>query len=204
MDGFASSRMIQGDSLDLIRRSPHRFDLIVTDPPYAFGGDGPEHALSATVAIVLRESAKRLNRGCWMLVFCASSWRSIAYTVESVRGVVQPIRIGSWHKPRARTKVNTPGWQWASVLVVAFRKGKGSVMPTSILDHIEAEPLMKGRRAELPQKVCDWAVAPFAIPGRMFLDPFAGSGALVEAAHRVGMQAVGFERMIATGLEGVR
>jgi hypothetical protein len=34
------------------------FDLIVTDPPYAFGGSGTEHAISATVATVLRESAQ--------------------------------------------------------------------------------------------------------------------------------------------------
>jgi len=68
-------------------------DLIVTDPPYAFGGSGAEHALSATVAIVLRESALRLKRGRWMLVMCAASWRSTAYMVESVRGVLDPVRI---------------------------------------------------------------------------------------------------------------
>jgi DNA modification methylase len=56
-----------------------------------------------------------------------------------------------------------------------------------------AEPVKNGRRAQLPQSVCDWAVAPYAVPGGTFLDPFAGSGALVQAAERAGMRATGFE-----------
>jgi hypothetical protein len=47
--------------------------LIATDPPYAFGGTGDEHAISATVATVLREAARRLAKGRWMLVMCAAS-----------------------------------------------------------------------------------------------------------------------------------
>ena len=63
----------RGDALDLISAFAETPDLIVTDPPYAFGGSGDEHALSATVAVVLRESAKRLAKGRWMLVMCAAS-----------------------------------------------------------------------------------------------------------------------------------
>lgn len=54
--------ILKGDALDLISQFDREPDLIVTDPPYAFGGAGGEHALSATVAIVLRESAKRLSK----------------------------------------------------------------------------------------------------------------------------------------------
>jgi DNA modification methylase len=56
-----------------------------------------------------------------------------------------------------------------------------------------AAPIYNGRRAQLPAEVAEWAVAPFAIPGGNFLDPFAGSGALVNAAERHGMNALGFE-----------
>lgn len=184
----------QGDSLDLLSELAETPDLIVTDPPYAFGGAGDEHAISATVAVVLRESAHRLKKGGWMLVFCASSWRSTAYMAEAVRGIVEPVRIGSWHKPSARTKARTPGWQWASVNVVAMRKGKADGVPHEFLDWIVAPPVTRGRRAELPREVADWAVAPFATPGGLMLDPFAGSGALIESAARAGMRAIGFER----------
>jgi DNA modification methylase len=187
--------ILVGDALDLVLAFDQEPHLIVTDPPYAFGGSGDEHALSATVAVVLREAALRLKKGRWMLVMCASSWRSTAYMVEAVRGVLDPIRIGTWCKPVARTKTRTTGWQWASVNVVAFRKGKAENPESAdVLDHITAAPIMNGRRAELPPEVAEWAVRPFAVVGGLFLDPFAGSGAFLRAAESAGMDAVGFEK----------
>lgn len=189
--------IIRGNAIDLIETVPLRsLDLIVTDPPYAFGGSGDEHAISAAVAVTLREAAMRLKQGCWMLVMCASSWRSISYMVESVRGICAPVRIGMWHKPVAKTKVKTPGWQWSSVAVVAMRRGPKNaegLEPADTLDYIVKSPVMNGRRAQLPSEVADWLVSPFAITGGAFLDPFAGSGVLVEAATRNGMLATGFE-----------
>jgi DNA modification methylase len=192
------TNILRGDSLDLIQQLDESPQLIVTDPPYAFGGGPEEHAISATVAIVLRESAARLEKGRWMLVMCAASWRSTAYMVESVRGLVEPVRIATWCKPKSRTKVSTGGWLWASVNVIAFRKGKAEEkVPSPILDHITAEPVMNGRRAELPMEVARWMVAPYAVHGGLFLDPFAGSGALVRAADEFGMRAIGYERQAA-------
>lgn len=188
--------LLRGHALDLIEKIEFVPDLIATDPPYAFGGTGEEHAISATVATVLRESARRLAKGRWMLVMCAASWRSTAYMVESVRGIVEPVRIATWCKPKARTKVQTVGWAWASVNVIAFRKGKALDLepPTfAFLDHITAAPVMNGRRSELPPEVANWMVAPYAVAGGFMLDPFGGSGALVKAADEFGMHSVGFE-----------
>jgi DNA modification methylase len=194
----ADPALLRGDSLDLIQQLTEQPDLIVTDPPYAFGGSGDEHALSATVAVVLRESAQRLKKGRWMLIMCAASWRSTAYMVESVRGILDPVRIATWCKPAARTKVSTSGWLWASVNVIAFRKGKAEDSSSSgTLDHITAPPLVRGRRAELPPEVARWMVEPYAVPGGLFLDPFAGSGAIVQAAAGCGMRTIGYERQAA-------
>lgn len=60
---------LEGDALDLIQSFTEPIDLLVTDPPYAFGGSGGEHALSATVAVVLREAARRLASGSWAVIF---------------------------------------------------------------------------------------------------------------------------------------
>ncbi len=185
----------KGDALELVLLEEGRPDLIVTDPPYAFGGGGTEHELSATVAVVLRESAQRLQKGRWMIVMCASSWRSTHYMVDAVRGIVDPQRIATWCKPAAKTKARTVGWKWASVNVIAFRKGKAldDAGNCDELDHILAAPLTVGRRAELPPEVAAWAVRPFAVPGGAMWDPFAGSGALLKAAEDAGMKAIGFE-----------
>jgi len=196
--GVGSGRqtgVIAGDALDLIAGIPTKsLDLVATDPPYAFGGDGAEHELSATVAVVLREAALRVKAGGHMVTMMASSWRSTSYAVEAVRGVMTPTRIGTWVKPAAKSKVRTPGWAWATVNVLVFRRGKATTgTAVDDLDWISCPPVGGGRRAELPSAVADWAVAPYATAGGWGLDPFAGSGALVDAMSRAGMDALGFE-----------
>lgn len=153
---------------------------------------------TATVAVTLREAASRLRKGHWAIVYCASSWRSTQYMVDAMRGVLSPVRMATWVKPAARTKVRTPGWAWSSVNVMAFRKGKSEVgEPSSELDWIEAEPVKNGRRAELPSVVAEWSIRPFVVPGGLAVDPFAGSGALLKAAESLGMRALGFENKVA-------
>lgn len=194
--------LVEGHALDLIEGIHETdLDLVATDPPYAFGGEGDEHAVSAAVATVLREAAHRMARGAWMVVFCASSWRSTAYMIEATRGILEPVRMGHWLKPEARTRVKTVGWSWASVTVLVLRRpgtrtktAKGR--PVELLDYIVEAPLKGGRRAALPGRVCDWALAPFADPGGLMLDPFAGSGALCKAAAAAGMAGLGFERRL--------
>lgn len=189
-----TTQMIKSDALDGVLGLTEPIDLLMSDPPYAFGGDGAEHELSATVAVTLREAATRLRKGHWAVVYCASSWRSTQYMVDAVRGILTPVRFGTWVKPVAKTKVRTPGWAWTSVNVIAFRRGKALVGgPVDDLDWIEAEPVRNGRRAELPPAVADWSIRPFVVAGGLAVDPFAGSGALLDAADRLGMNAVGFE-----------
>jgi site-specific DNA-methyltransferase (adenine-specific) len=189
----------RGHSLDLIEGIAKKsLDLLATDPPYAFGGRGAEHALSATVATVLRESAYRLKPGGWAVIFCASSWRSTFYMVEATRGILDPIRTGTWAKPVVQTKVRTPGWAWATVNVLVMRRPGGDrglyKPPDEAASDFIVEPVIRnGRRAQLPMSVARWAVQPYALEGGTMLDPFAGSGALVQAAKEAGMDALGFE-----------
>lgn len=190
--------IVQGHAMDLLGQLGVRPAVVCTDPPYAFGGDGDEHAISATVATVLRESAMRLQRGGWFVVMCAASLRSEDYMRESIRGCgLTPVRRGTWAKPTSRTKVKTTGWDWASVSVLVFRKGRAKpvdLRASRLLDWILCEPDRIGRRAAVPLEVADWMVRPFCIPGGLALDPFAGSGRLLAAAAAGGMRAVGFEK----------
>ena len=67
-------------------------------------------------------------------------------------------------------------------------------MPKGLgLDHITCEPEKVGRRAMLPIEVARWAVGSYAVKGGVCLDPFAGSGRLLDAAEEYGMRGVGFE-----------
>lgn len=195
--------MRHGDALELVNDFEHKIDLLVSDPPYTFGGDGDEHALSAVVAVVLREAALKLRPAAWAVVFAAASWRSTFYMVEALRGVCEPRRIGTWVKPRAHTRVSTSGWRWASVNAVVLQRRAGHHSrarrggDVDELDYVSAPPARDGRRAQLPLDVAEWAVAPFAVAGGVMLDPFAGSGALPVAAARHGMHAYGFDQKAA-------
>jgi DNA modification methylase len=185
--------IIRGHATDLIESFEGQPDLIITDPPYAFGGEAQETELSAAVAVVLRECAKKLKRDSFMVVLCASSWRSINYMVEAVRGIAHPVRIATWVKPNSRSKVTTSGWKWATVPVVVFKKGKPKGNPAESLDWIQEPIVTKGRSMQLPDAVAEWVVKPFAKEGALLLDPFAGSGAFLKAGKKFGMKAVGFE-----------
>jgi DNA modification methylase len=193
-----TTSLIEGDALQILSSSywPRQFDLVVTDPPYALTARDRAHELTASVAVVLRESARLLKPNAWMLVMCAASWRSTTYMVEALRGVLTPVRIGTWCKPAARTRTRTAGWAWASVNVIVFRSGASAAAdakPSAAPDHITAPPLTNGRRAQLPPAVADWLVKPYAVADGVLLDPFAGSGEILRAAERAGMDAVGIE-----------
>lgn len=181
----------RADAVDYLQALEQRPTLVATDPPYAFGGSGAEHALTAKVPIALRLAAERLEPDGWLIVFCASSWRSVSFMVESLHGVAEPVRHATWCKPLARTAARSGGWKFATVPVLLFRKGKPAASCSEWLDHILEPPVQGGRRAQLPERVADWAVGPFATRGGICLDPFAGSGALLAAAERHGMRGIG-------------
>jgi len=142
---------------------------------------------------VLRECARALARDSWMVVYSASSWRSVTYMVDALRGVVEPVRVGSWCKPQVKTRVSPGGWAYSTVIATVFRKGRARSETSQIPDHITEAIVSGGRRATLPDSVASWSVGPWIKPGGLFLDPFAGSGSLCRAAERFGMEAVGFE-----------
>lgn len=189
-----SINFLHGNAIDLIQDFSSNLDLLATDPPYAFGGEHPEHELSAAVAIVLRESGKKLKQGRWAVVFCASSWRSTNYMIEAMRGILTPIRIATWIKENNTSKARTTGWTFNTVNIIAFRKGKDGLkrQPTSP-DYCICPPEKIGRRATLPIEVAKWAIEPFVVSGGVMLDPFMGAGRLCQASAYYRMEPFGFD-----------
>ena len=87
------------------------------------------------------------------------------------------------------------GWKIHSQVALVFGKSPLVRRPRahSWPDFVLEEKSSELRRAELPDRVADWAVAPWAAPGERFLDPFSGHGSLCRAAERAGMIADGIE-----------
>lgn len=169
-----------GNAADLVG-SLAPFDLVVTDPPYAMGGVDGEWRLTAEVAIALRDAAKVIKkREGAMVVLAASSGRSVEFMSSAVGLPLK--RILTWHRPDARTAARS-GWRFDTVLALVFGKVPPEGGSSSFIS--AASPKPSGHKAEIPDEVADWLLAPFR-DSDVVLDPFCGSGALLAGAQRQG------------------
>lgn len=181
-----------GNAAELIETLPP-FDLVVTDPPYAMGGVDGEWRLTAEVAIALRDAAKVIKkRDGAMVVLAASSGRSVEFMSSAVGLPLK--RILTWHRPDARTAARS-GWRFDTVLALVFGKVPPDGGQSSFIS--AASPKPSKHKAEIPDEVADWLLAPWdvhhRIERRTVLDPFCGSGSLLAAAIRGGHYVLGVD-----------
>jgi hypothetical protein len=197
------TEIIKGDAFSVVKawNGTRKFDLLCTEPPFSPGGQGiSEHELTAEVSLILYEAAKLVREGGWAVIMSASSDRSFSHIRNAVGKVLVPVRIATWCRLGATTKVNNQrGWNYDTYLVLTFRHPKGrkgrkeKPEPSRLPGYIVAPPLKGGRRAQLPDEVCDWLVKPFAVPGGTLLDLFCGNGGILKAGERRGMDCVGID-----------
>lgn len=78
---------------------------------------------------------------------------------------------------------------------LALGRGYSHKTPDYLVAYLcqECHDFVDGRRAELPAAVARWMVRPYAVHGGLCLDPFAGSGKILQAAEEIGMRAIGYE-----------
>ncbi|MDI7267576.1 MAG: hypothetical protein QME96_06250 [Myxococcota bacterium] len=175
------------------------FDLVVTDPPYAMDSNRKEWRATAGVALGLGAAARSVRKGGTMAVFCASSGRSVNYTVGAIGSVLPLARVLVWHKKFVRCRAAGP-WPWNAVLVLLFGRGSWGRMDWSMSAVHTTTGIasskaygVAGHPAALPVSVCDWIVGPFGGDKRV-LDPFCGTAALLIPALRNGCEVVGVEK----------
>lgn len=168
-------------------------DLVVTDPPYAFGGKRPEWRITASIAIALSQTAGKVNRGGAMAVMAAASGRGIEY-VQSAVGPTLPFnRLLIWHKQFVNSPVAGP-WRWDIVPVLVFGRasfGRPEMSSCYISDgHSRLKDF--GHPAALPRGIGAWLIEPFR-SAKTVLDPFCGTGVFLAAAKQADKHVIGIE-----------
>lgn len=171
--------------------------LVITDPPYAIGSSRAEWKVTASVGTGIHLAAKKVEKGGAMLVFTTTSGRGIDFTMGAVGNALPLNRLLIWHKSFIRSRVAGP-WRWDAVAILAFgracfgRPEHSSVFTTTDpASHTHLGDT--GHPAELPDGVADWLYGPLATDETVMLDPFMGSGKLLEPAARMGRRAIGIE-----------
>ncbi len=180
-----------GDCREIIPTLP-LVSLVLTDPPYALGSTRNEWNATAAVGIGLHEAAKRVIKGGALLAFTTSSGRGIEYTLGAVGKTLPFNRLLVWRKALSSSRAAGP-WQWDLVSILAFGRATFGLADRSSL--IESAEPRKGREhpSQVPRDVADWLFRPFeSFPGPV-LDPFMGSGRLLEPAILARRVVIGIE-----------
>ena len=212
----------QTESLDLLRRFPSEcVDGFVTDPPYSSGGAfrGDRVVNDATGKYINSEDrglyshdfhGDTRDQRSWTL-WC-TLWLSEAYRVARTGGVLAC--FVDWRQlPSLTDAIQAAGWVWRGVAVWDKKSGRpqkgrfrqqaefvvwgskgpmpleGPCLP-GVFHH--AVPRVKVHPTEKPvallREVCQ-----IVRPGGVIMDPFAGSGAVGEAALVDGFRFYGCE-----------
>jgi len=184
--------LYHGDAREILPTLP-KVGLVLTDPPYAINAGRGEWSATAAVAIGLHEAAKRLPREGSMLVFTTTSGRGIEYTQGAIGGKLPFNRLLIWSKTGGRSRALSP-WRWDSVAILAFgRAPTGRQGESAVFTSPAVYERASGHPAELPEGLAEWLYAPFDREGLVTLDPFMGTGRLLEPAVARGRTVIGID-----------
>ena len=185
--------LYHADARDVLPELP-KVGLVLTDPPYAINSGRGEWNATAAVAIGLHEAAKKLPREGALLAFSTTSGRGIEYTQGAIGGILPFNRLLIWSKTGGRSRALSP-WRWDSVAIMAFgRAPQGKQGESAVFVTPADYERPSGHPAELPEGLGEWLYAPFDKDDLVTLDPFMGTGRLLEPAVARGRRVIGIER----------
>jgi len=108
------------------------------------------------------------------------------------------VPVGDWSKKRLANLSDKDQSRQDSAVSSGFGKnvsnwvGRDMVYPGNVL-HASSETSNTGHSAAFPLWLPEWFIKLFSNPGDVVLDPFAGSGTTLIAAHGLGRSAIGIE-----------
>jgi 16S rRNA G966 N2-methylase RsmD len=193
------------------------FDLVITDPPYSTaqghrsGGASwsgrrrrkapfsiPEYAMTEDVVAIVAEAARHVSPKGRMVVVSGSFGGSVTTFIDAVRPILPLARVLSWCRPNSKDGAIGPfGWTSKTILLFGKNGGAPHAEDTLILDRHYRRPLSGETRehpAEMPAGVGRWlAKGLVRRHGTSVLDPFVGTGALLQGFLESGCNVTGID-----------
>lgn len=211
--------IVHADCREALLHYVAEVDLILTDPPY--GVSNKRNAARASAAFSGYSSNKGawdvpVAANLWVPAAAAALRPGGIFACFGTLGSLAPIFFEleqlnltfqshiTWHKTNPAPSIHRRMLTHANELVLVYSKGAKWTF-----DYAYAKSLNHGRQCHnhfdlpcvrkvlgvtrKPPVLCDRLVRLFTKPGDVVLDPFAGSGAIPEAAWRAGRRAVAVE-----------
>lgn len=194
-------------------------DIFFTDPPYGIdihntamtvggktGGDitttgttydDSESYAKTLLEILCRESFRIVKPTGFAFIFCAPShFEWLRTKMESAGWNVAP-RPVVWIKRESGQNNQPTHWFSAAYEFILFaRKIDSCLVVQGKADWIQCDPVNPSQRlhqAEKPVELCKELISRCCYPGSILIDPCIGSGAIIEAAVKMNLQALGSE-----------
>lgn len=209
-----SHQLIHADSLLWLPECAEgRYDVILTDPPYGMGADdfgdsggrtAGEHGYSddaetfiTCLAVLAQESIRITKPQAHLYFFCDIDKFFIARNTFAANGWQVHRTPLIWHKPNnSRVPWANPpcGPQRKYELILYAVKGKRmvtNIFPDVITCNTDAN---LGHQAQKPVTLFTDLLKRSIRPGDHVLDPFAGSGPIIPAAHGLKCFATAVEK----------
>jgi site-specific DNA-methyltransferase (adenine-specific) len=208
----ASHRIVQGEAVALMREMPSdSIDVLLSDPPYGMGADtfGDSGGMAAgahfylddytswreLMANFVPESYRVSKPEAALYLFCdIDRFRELRDLVEAAgwNAFRTPL---IWFKPNgSRAPWPDAGPQRKYEVILYAIKGAKKVqhLRGDVLEYSADENL--GHPAQKPVGLYEDLLRRSASPGDRVLDPFAGTGPIIPAAHALKLYATAFER----------
>lgn len=196
-------------------------DVLFTDPPYGInihdvaisighrtGGDitstnikydDSEDKAKNTLNTIIKHSFRITKDTGHALIFCAPShfyWLSEQMTAAGWLVAPRPV---IWIKRETGQNNQPERWFSAAYEFILFaRKTNSRLIIEGKPDWIQCDPVLPSERihqAEKPVLLCTELLSRVCMPGSYVIDPYMGSGALIEAAVQLKMFGLGCEEL---------
>lgn len=197
-----------GDSLEILPRLRRKFDLVLSDPPYAFksvsgGGfrsklyDDPKFKILCQFdpAPFLRAAGARQQR-LNLVATCSRDLVPQYARLALERGCGFDLHV--WHKPNAVPFINRTFKSDLEYVVLLYQSPRpwNAGFPQRTYSKLFTHATLRSGKLHPTQKPRELMAKYLRIlcpPGGLVLDPYAGSGTTLVEAQAQGLRAVGIE-----------